>query len=147
MGNLHNPKYSPPHTNRYHSCNKNTTNYTSHTIVSKYNPLQSYINTNVISETKVWIQNATVPIIWHFHYRDVIMRAMASQITYVSIDYSTVFLGPGERKHQSLASLAFVKGIHRWPVNSPQKAQWWRSLCQTNKSSNPYDKELPSHLR
>ena len=26
-----------------------------------------------------------------------------------------------QRKHQSSASLAFVRGIHRWPVNSPQK--------------------------
>ena len=25
------------------------------------------------------------------------------------------------RKHQSSASLAFVQGIHRWPVNSPHK--------------------------
>ena len=27
------------------------------------------------------------------------------------------------KKHQSFASLAFVQGIHRWPVNSPHK---WR---------------------
>ena len=26
-----------------------------------------------------------------------------------------------QRKHQSSASLAFVEGIHRWPVNSPHK--------------------------
>ena len=26
-----------------------------------------------------------------------------------------------QRKHQSSASLAFVRGIHRWPVNSPHK--------------------------
>ena len=26
-----------------------------------------------------------------------------------------------ERKHHSSASLAFVRGIHRWPVNSPHK--------------------------
>ena len=28
---------------------------------------------------------------------------------------------PDQRKHQSSASLAFVRGIHRWPVNSPHK--------------------------
>ena len=46
----------------------------------------------------------------------VIMSAMASQITVVSIVYSTVCSGAYQRKHQSFASLAFVRGIHRSPV-------------------------------
>ena len=37
------------------------------------------------------------------------------------IVYSTVYSGSDQRKHQSSASLAFVWGIHRWPVNSPHK--------------------------
>ena len=52
---------------------------------------------------------------------DVIMSAMVSQLTGVSIVCSTVDSGADERKHQSSASLAFVRGIHRWPVNSPHK--------------------------
>ena len=52
------------------------------------------------------------------HYSDVIMGAMASQITGVSIVCSTVYAGVDQRKHQSSVSLAFVRGIHRWPVNS-----------------------------
>ena len=52
-------------------------------------------------------------------YSDVIMSTMASHITGVSIVYSTVFLGADQRKHQSSASLAFVRGIRRGPVNSP----------------------------
>ena len=55
------------------------------------------------------------------HYNDVIMGAMASQITSLKIVYSSVYSGADERRHQSSASLAFVKGIHRWPVNSPHK--------------------------
>ena len=55
------------------------------------------------------------------HYKHVIMSAMASQITSPMIVYSTVYSGTDERKHQSSASLAFVRGIHRWPVNSPHK--------------------------
>ena len=55
------------------------------------------------------------------HYNDVIMSAMASQITSLTIVYSTVYPGADQRKHQSSASLAFVRGIHRWPVNSPHK--------------------------
>ena len=33
------------------------------------------------------------------------------------------------RKHQSSASLAFVRGIHRWPVNSSQKRPVTRKMC------------------
>ena len=49
------------------------------------------------------------------------MGAMASQITSLIIVYSTVYSGAYQRKHQSSASLAFVRGIHRGPVNSPHK--------------------------
>ena len=52
-------------------------------------------------------------------YSDVAMSAMASQITSVTIVYPTVCSGTDQRKHQRSASLAFVWGIHRWPVNSP----------------------------
>ena len=55
------------------------------------------------------------------HYSGVIMGAMASQITSLTIVYSTVYSGADQRKHQSSASSAFVRGIHRWPVNSPHK--------------------------
>ena len=56
------------------------------------------------------------------------MRAMAYQITGFSIVYSTVCLGADQRKHQSSASLAFVRGIHRWPVDSPHKGQVTQKL-------------------
>ena len=56
-----------------------------------------------------------------YHCSDVIMGAMASQITSPKIVYSTVYSGADQRKYQSYASLAFVRGIHRWPVNSPHK--------------------------
>ena len=49
------------------------------------------------------------------------MGAMASQITSLTIVYSTVYSGADQRKHQSSMSLVFVRGIHRWPVNSPHK--------------------------
>ena len=44
------------------------------------------------------------------------MGTMASQITSLTIVYLTVYLGADQRKHQSSASLAFVRGIHRSPV-------------------------------
>ena len=58
--------------------------------------------------------------VW-FYYSDVIIGTMGSRITNVSIVYSTVCSGANQRKNQSSASLAFVRGIHRWPVNSPHK--------------------------
>ena len=59
------------------------------------------------------------PVPWH--YNDVIMGAIASQITSLTIVYSTVFSDTDQRKHQSSASLPFLLGIHRGPVNSPHK--------------------------
>ena len=49
------------------------------------------------------------------------MGTIASQITSLTIVYSTVYSGADQRKHQGSASLAFVRGIHRGPVNSPHK--------------------------
>ena len=44
------------------------------------------------------------------------MSTIASQITSLTIVYSTVYSDADQRKHQSSASLAFVLGIHRGPV-------------------------------
>ena len=65
------------------------------------------------------------------HYNDVVMNAMTSQITSLTIVCSTVYSGADRREHQSSESLAFVRGIHQWPVNSPHKWPvtrkiWWR---------------------
>ena len=54
-------------------------------------------------------------------YDDAIMSAIASQITSLTIVYSTAYPGADQSKHQSSASLAFVWGIDRGPVNSPHK--------------------------
>ena len=75
--------------------------------VNKGFPIQRF--GNAISFSMFW------------HYNDVIMGAIASQITSLTIVFSTVYLDTDQRKHQSSASLAFVRGIHRRPVNSPHK--------------------------
>ena len=49
------------------------------------------------------------------------MDATASQITSLAIVYSIIYSDADQRKHQSSASLAFVQGNHRGPVNSPHK--------------------------
>ena len=65
------------------------------------------------------------------HYNDVIMGAMASPITSLTIVYSTVYSGADQRKHQRSSSLALVRGIHRWfPTrrvgNAENVSIWWR---------------------
>ena len=73
------------------------------------------------------------------------MSAMASQITTPMIVYSTVYSGVDQRKYQSYASLAFVRGIHRLPVNSPHKGPVTRKMF-------PFDdvimflSTIPSHV-
>ena len=47
------------------------------------------------------------------HYCDAIMGTVASQITSLTIVYTTVYSDADQSKHQSSASLAFVWGIHR----------------------------------
>ena len=50
------------------------------------------------------------------------MSVMVFLITSLTTVYPTVYSGADQRKHQSSASLAFARGIHRWPVNSPQSS-------------------------
>ena len=64
---------------------------------------------------------------WNY-YSDVIMSTMTSQVTGVSVVYSTVCSGADQRKHQSSASLAFVQEIHRWSINSPHKGPVTRKM-------------------
>ena len=56
------------------------------------------------------------------------MSAMESQITSITIVYSTVYLGAGHRKHQSPASLAFVTGEFpaQMASNTENVSIWWR---------------------
>ena len=61
---------------------------------------------------------------FHIHHN-------GKKITSLTIIYSTV---ADQGKHQSSTSLVFVRGIHRWPANSPHKwpcnavniSIWWR---------------------
>ena len=56
------------------------------------------------------------------------ISAIASQITSLTIVYSTVYSGADQRKYQNSASLAFVRVIHRSPVNSPHKGPITRKM-------------------
>ena len=64
-------------------------------------------------QTEIHVQNK-IPMA-RAHHCDFIMGAMVSQITILTIVYSTGYSGADQRKHQNSASLAFVRGIHRFP--------------------------------
>ena len=61
-------------------------------------------------------------------YCDVIMVAIASQITSLTIVYLIVYSDADQRKHHNSASLAFVWGIHLGSVNSPHKWPVMRNM-------------------
>ena len=82
----------------------------------------------------------SVQILSQVHYDDVIMMAIASQITSLTIVYSAVYSDAHQRKHQSSASLAFVWGIHRGPVNPPHKWPVTRKMF-------PFDDVIMSHVQ
>ena len=76
-------------------------------------------------------------MVWHNN--DVIMIAMASQITSVPVVHSIVGSSADQRKQQSPASLAFVRGSPRWLVNSPHKRPvTWKMF--------PFDDVIMDHL-
>ena len=80
------------------------------------------------------------------HYNDVIMGEMASQISSLTIVYSTVYAGADQRIYQSSASLAFVRGIHRWPVKSPHKGTVTRKMLPFDDIIMIWPELLPSTI-
>ena len=74
----------------------------------------------------------------HTHNNDVIMSAITSQITGVSIVCANVCSG-ADKKNQSSASLVFVSKIHRWPVDSLHKGPVARKMF-------PFDDVIMGHI-
>ena len=85
-----------------------------------YTYISNVYTINVPGKFALMVQTETCCLAVIQHYGDVIMGPM------VSVVYSTVCSGGGggcgggggggdQRKHQSSASLAFVRRIHRWP--------------------------------
>ena len=81
----------------------------------------------------IWKSRDYIYGIWQhkvlrIHYNDLMMSTMASQIISLTIVYSAVYSDADQRKHQSSASLAFVRGIHRSLVNSLHKSPVGRKM-------------------
>ena len=125
--------------------------------MSVYAPIDRYTqkihdNINVYEYLNVYVfvdirdLMSLSPVESRGHYCDVIMGTIASQINSPTIVYSTVHSGADQRKHQRSASLAFVRGIHRWPVNFSHKWSvtrkmfpfWWHDHVNSLRPSNAY---------
>ena len=98
---------------------------------------QKFCDTIAVSAFKRNVHNEklSVRLMWFlYHYNDVIMSAIASQTTGLTIIYSTVCSAVDQRKHQSSAPLAFVRGIPRGHkrLSKELRRQWfktpWRPL-------------------
>ena len=88
----------------------------------------TYMHLAVVIQSVIYLITNFFTVIQHFYYTDVTMSPMASQITSLGIVYSTVYSGADQSKHQSSASLAFVRRIHWGPVNSPHKRPVTRKM-------------------
>ena len=75
------------------------------------------------------------------HYCDVIMGAMVSQITRLTIVYATVYSDADQRKHQSSASLSFVREItgDRWirRTNGQKRGKGFHSMTSSRFCVSP----------
>ena len=74
--------------------------------------------------TKVHVSPSTglMQFVVSSHYSDITMSLMASDITSIStVCWTFSFILVHIKIHQSSATLAFVGGIHWWPVVSPYK--------------------------
>ena len=81
-----------------------------------------------------WFETPSCPL-WRHSNEKIAFRIFATTLQWrqnerdcVSIAYSIVCSGTDQRKHQSSASLAFVRGIHHWTVNSPHKGPLTREM-------------------
>ena len=108
-------------------------------------------------------QSALINGKWSFnldhHYDDVITSRMTSQITGAWIVCPTVCSGTDQSKHQSSASLAFVRGIHvavtgGFPSQRASNAEdgsiWWRHHIinlMKDDTPSPQHTHLPALLR
>ena len=99
------------HQRIYHPLSDSPGNHDNAKNSRRLNIISNFINHNAFSQ----MTNNLIRSV----YNDVIMNAMASWITSLTIVYSTVYSGTDQRKHQSSASLTSVRGINQWPVNSP----------------------------
>ena len=96
-------------------------NYLCHLSVKIWSKIQIYFMFPRINSARLGL---IYPLQWRHNGCD----AIASQITGVSIVCSVVCSDAEHRHYQSSVSLAFMRMIHRWPVDSPRKGPVTRKM-------------------
>ena len=80
-------------------------------------------------EIKWHLYNTASQVLWKMHYSDVIMGAIASQITSLTIVYSTVYSSVDQTKHKSLRA-GNSPVTDEFPAQMASNAEnvsiWWR---------------------
>ena len=91
---------------------------------------------NYPCEIKIWIGNYGCQK-WHHHLKfnsSWLLGQLDQYVLFFLFGYvlatvfSTIFSGNHQRKHQRSVSLAFVMGMHQWPVDSPHKGPVTRKM-------------------
>ena len=92
-----------------------------------------WVNNREAGDSRCHRTHYGVIVMFAFHYDDVTMSLMASQITSLTVVYSTVYSDVDQRKHQSSASLALCgefTGTGEFPAQRASFAEyvsiWWR---------------------
>ena len=94
-----------------------------------------YMCRSIPKLTDLNVGSSVIRPLMDYHYSDFIINAMASQITNISTVCSVFCSGAHQRGHQSSPLLAFVRGTHWWPVDSPHKGPVTREMFPFNTSS------------
>ena len=77
------------------------------------------------AEPQYFLEFSLNNLLHTLHWRH---NEVASRITSLVTVYSIAYSGADQWKHQNSASLAFVRRIHRRPVNSPHKGPVTRKM-------------------
>ena len=86
---------------------------------SEYKTGNSHTHRFHINTEQVWIWRIWyISLLWRHNERDSVSNHQPHDC----------LPNPDQRKHKSSASLAFLRGIHRWPVNSPHKGPVTRKM-------------------
>ena len=78
-----------------------------------------------VQSLDMWAPPCDIQASLEIHHSDVIMGAMASQITSLIIVYSTVYSSSEQRKHQSSASLVTGEFPAQNTSNVENASIWW----------------------
>ena len=92
--------------------------------------ISTLLDVSCYGSWRILVSESSCLVYLNQHYNDVIMGAIAFQITSLTIVYSIVYSDADQRKHQSSASLAFERG------NGQLRGKWFHLMTSSWMSFN-----------